>query len=251
MCTIIVLNDCVPGHPLVIGANRDERYDRASEPAKLRAHSVISPRDLEKGGTWIGASQGGWVVAVTNQDDGEHKDGMLSRGAIVDACLLARSHSGAAKVLSLVDPVSYNPFNVVFGRPGLMFLTRVLSGHSVEMEELPVGVSVISNDCWNDRYDVKIDWARRLTYNLTQDLSLDVNRTIAALMTVLASHHNPTPDDPFQAVCVHAEDHKFGTRSSSIITVSNEMDVEYFYSEGHPCMTTPLKMVGRLEHITC
>lgn len=252
MCTIIVLNDCVPGYPLIIGANRDERYDRASRPPeikKLDDVDVIVPWDDEKNGTWEGVARNGWFVGLTNQDDGHHDERPRSRGHVVVDCLKTGCHRDSAKVLNKLDPTEFNPFNLVFGRPGAMFLTRIMPGQRPEMQPLLDDVHVISNDCWGRKYDKKVDWTTRLVKSLTQEPQItDVNTVITRLMMTLSSHHSDLPDDPFQSICVHAEQHKFGTRSTSIITVSNEMDVEYFYSEGHPCSSTSLQKVARLEH---
>src|SRR5579863_6311932 len=143
MCTLIVLNECIDGYPLVVAANRDERYDRQSSPPDVVFNgkkSVIRPWDVERDGTWIGVAEDGWFVGITNQDDGKHDEHKLSRGQVISACLDAGGHTLAARVLACLDPTQYNPFNVVFGRPGAMFLTRVLPGQAIEMEPLPRGI---------------------------------------------------------------------------------------------------------------
>ena len=62
-----------PGHevPLVLAANRDEFYARPTLPmAKWEdAPGVIAGRDLEAGGTWLGAGPKGRFAALTNIRD--------------------------------------------------------------------------------------------------------------------------------------------------------------------------------------
>jgi hypothetical protein len=70
---------------------------------------------------------------------------------------------------------------------------------------------------------------------------------IDELFHVLGDHASASVD-PFQALCVHADDIEFGTRSTSIITVSNQGNVEYWYSEGRPCMSSGLTLGGSLLH---
>lgn len=252
MCTLIVLNECLPDYPLVVAANRDERYDRKSSPPEARTLpglNVICPRDEVRGGTWIGVAQRGWFVGITNQDDGRHDEGKLSRGKLVEHLLLAGTHTVAAKILACVDPDHYNPFNLVFGRPGAMFLTRVLPGHDVEMEPMPLGINVVSNDCWTDRYKEKTDWARGMAWSLIFDPYVgDIEIAKTRLLVTLASHfsHRHSKSDPFQSVCVHADEHAFGTVSSSLITVSNQGLVEYWFKEGAACQHTRLTLAGRL-----
>lgn len=254
MCTLIVLNEVVPDHPLVVAANRDERYDRKSSPPDkhlVNSRHILAPTDEEKGGTWMGVAQDGWFVGITNQDDGHHDEGKASRGGIVLAVLHAGSHTAAARVLASLDPERFNPFNLVWGKPGAMFLTRILPGQNIEMEPLPQGIHVISNDCWGHRYDQKLDWAKRSAWSFTSDPPPEggIETIRRYLLLVLASHHNDTPDDPFQSLCVHADEHSFGTRSSSVITVSNQGVVEYWYSEGAPCQSRGLLLAGSLLHL--
>lgn len=252
MCTLIILNECIPDYPLVVAANRDERYDRKSSPPEARTLpglNLICPTDDVRGGTWIGVADGGWFVGITNQDDGHHDDNKLSRGQLVRRMLTTPVHCEAAKVLAHVDPDHYNPFNLVFGRPGAMFLSRVLPGQAVTMDPLEPGVHAISNDCWGDRYKEKTEWARGMAWSLTMDPYVgDIETTMQRLMVTLASHfsHRHAKDDPFQSVCVHADEHCFGTVSSSLITVSNQGLVEYWFKEGPACQHTRLTLAGRL-----
>ncbi len=245
MCTVIVLNDQVEGYPLVIVANRDERYDRPSRPPELVLYDgakCLRPWDDEKEGTWIGVAQNGWLVTLTNQDDGKHDTGKQSRGKVVDACLKAGTHSACARILAHIDPNDYNPFNLVLGRPGAMMLVRVLPGEPVEMLPLDSSVNVVTNDCWGALYNNK--WATTMLRMEAAVLKSDdhVRRLFAAV------NEHSTSTDPFQSLCVHAEEHAFGTRSTSIITVSSNKDVEYWYSEGHPCQSNGLLLAGKLLH---
>lgn len=244
MCTLVVLNECIEGFPLIVAANRDERYNRASLPPEKVTHDgrqLICPRDEEKGGTWIGVAEDGWFVGITNQEDGDHRNDTLSRGKVVEACLEAKSHCDVAKLLVALEREKYNPFNLVFGRPGAMFLCRVWAGHELEMVPLERGVNVVSNDCWGTQFECKTKRVSELVSKVKGDWIIQV---VDDLWTIMHDHN---PDlDPFQSMCVHAEDHAFGTRSTSIITVSNQKDVMYWYSEGHPCQSGILQCVETL-----
>src|SRR3954467_1051973 len=69
MCTIITLFQAHPAYPLIIAANRDERYARSSSgPTALAAPpAVVAGRDLEFSGTWFGVNAQGLAVAVADQ----------------------------------------------------------------------------------------------------------------------------------------------------------------------------------------
>ena len=69
MCTLIVLHRCVPGRPLVVAANRDEFLSRPAEGPAIRegrGGRILSPLDLEAGGTWLGLNDRGVFVGLTN-----------------------------------------------------------------------------------------------------------------------------------------------------------------------------------------
>ena len=248
MCTLVVLNEHVEGYPLIVAANRDERYNRKSRPPEtshIGDNDIVRPWDEERDGTWMGVAREGWLVGITNQDDGTHDPNGLSRGKVVSDCLKAACHAGVARIVSALDRDRYNPFNLVFGRPGAMMVCRVWANHELEFEPLAPGVHVISNDCWATRYKTKTDHAARVAANMTEGAK-SIESVVDGLFHALGDHGSNQPDDPFQSLCVHAEEHAFGTRSSSIITVSNSMEVDYWYSEGHPCQSTGVQLVAKL-----
>lgn len=85
MCLLLIAYRQHPQFPLLILANRDEFYSRATEPAHpWPDRPIVAGRDLEAGGTWLGIAPGGRVAAVTNMREPgtpEPPD-VLSRGEI-------------------------------------------------------------------------------------------------------------------------------------------------------------------------
>ena len=69
MCTIITLFRVHPTYPLVIAANRDERYERPSSGPELLAEprAVVGGRDQLAGGTWFGVNAQGVAIAIADQ----------------------------------------------------------------------------------------------------------------------------------------------------------------------------------------
>ena len=60
MCTLILKKPALPGHPLQIFGNRDERLDREAEAfSRIMLDKTVAwaPKDLEKGGTWLGINE--------------------------------------------------------------------------------------------------------------------------------------------------------------------------------------------------
>lgn len=69
MCLLITLVGVDPDHPIIVASNRDERRDRPSAPPGLfvgEKRRILSPRDREAGGTWIGVNDRGLFVGLTN-----------------------------------------------------------------------------------------------------------------------------------------------------------------------------------------
>src|SRR2546427_10383913 len=88
MCTLIALWRSVPGFDLMVGMNRDESANRPSDPPTVIEGTpvLVAPRDRRAGGTWIGASGTGLVVALSNRR-GRAIRPARSRGELVLAAL--------------------------------------------------------------------------------------------------------------------------------------------------------------------
>ena len=129
MCTLIVLHRCVAGRPLVVAANRDEFLNRPAEDMAIRASRtgpILSPLDLEAGGTWVGLNQRGVFAGLTNLRPTEERpteqgkrvaaaaqDNLKSRGDVVMAALESESAADAVRTLSQLEEAAYNPFQLL------------------------------------------------------------------------------------------------------------------------------------------
>jgi uncharacterized protein with NRDE domain len=118
MCLIVLAWNVHPEWRLVVGANRDEFYDRPSEPAGWWRHApeVFGGRDLRAGGTWLGAGVQGRFAAVTNvRDPPAQRASARSRGELpatfLEGSMPAREFARHAQILR----GAYNPFNLVVG----------------------------------------------------------------------------------------------------------------------------------------
>ncbi|HLY74201.1 MAG TPA: NRDE family protein, partial [Planctomycetota bacterium] len=82
MCVLAVWLAMDPARPLVVAANRDESYGRASAaPFEFRA-GILAGKDLVSGGTWLGINRQGLFVAVTNRRHPPPTPRSLSRGLL-------------------------------------------------------------------------------------------------------------------------------------------------------------------------
>ena len=66
MCFLALLHRIVPGHPIVLAANRDESLDRPGLPPSELVPGLWGGRDPRAGGTWLCVNSSGLVAAVAN-----------------------------------------------------------------------------------------------------------------------------------------------------------------------------------------
>ena len=68
MCLILFAYKVHPIYNLIVAANRDEFYNRATAPVHFWEDfpEILAGRDLEKHGTWMGVTKQGRFSALTN-----------------------------------------------------------------------------------------------------------------------------------------------------------------------------------------
>jgi uncharacterized protein with NRDE domain len=99
MCLIGISWRMHPDYPLIVAANRDEFYARATRGAHWWPDApVLAGRDLVGGGTWLGVTRGGRFAALTNFREprpGDTAGARPSRGELVAAGLLGNRATDA------------------------------------------------------------------------------------------------------------------------------------------------------------
>ena len=118
MCLILLAWRVHPDYPLVVAANRDEFFARPTAPAGFWADApeIFAGRDLEAGGTWLGATRRGRFAALTNyRDPARIRRGTPSRGELVAAFL--QGEAAPADYVARLRPRAgdYNGFNLLVG----------------------------------------------------------------------------------------------------------------------------------------
>jgi len=232
MCLLIALYKVVPGYPLLLGANRDEFYERQGEcPALLsRNPLIVGGRDRKAGGTWLGFNEFGVVAAVTNRrsHQPERKDAR-SRGLL---CLEVLSSRNAREAVSVAEKCLYldvyNPFN--------LFVADSSEAWALSFQEriwrraLPEGIYIVTVSDFDSANDPKIERARRLIEAALKETG-DIREMIARLKMML-SDHKGAPDN---WLCMHGK--VAGTLSSTILALREKALAGslYIFSQGSPC----------------
>ena len=135
-----------PGHaqPLVLGANRDEFYDRPTQPLAVWPESpgMIAGRDLQAGGTWLGIGPNGRFAALTNIRDPRQPPIGRSRGELSTQFLTSALSPEAffAELMTRAD--DYAGFNLLAGDRHELWFYNSWEGPA---RRLPEGLYGLSN----------------------------------------------------------------------------------------------------------
>ena len=218
MCTVVVLRR--PNHdwPVVLAANRDEMIDRPwDSPARHwrdRAN-VVAGIDRLAGGTWLGLNDEGVVAAVLNRRDSLGPDRLLrSRGELVLEALDHADADAASDALSQIDSTSYRSFNMVVADNRDGFWLRSTGAGTVEMGELPAGLSMVTSADLNDPASPRIAYFRpRFESAPAPEPGRD---DWTGWQDLLASTDHAPGAGAREAMCIVPE-HGFATVSSALI----------------------------------
>ena len=117
MCLLVLALGASKRWPLVLASNRDEHRERATLPLARwtsdQGATVLSGRDLQAGGTWLGCTPEGRVAMLTNVREALPLPASLSRGDLPMHWL--SGHISATDFLAQHDPGDYGGCNLIFG----------------------------------------------------------------------------------------------------------------------------------------
>ena len=242
MCTILLLRHLHPDWPLVLAANRDELYARpATGPQVLLTSSrAIGGRDLERQGTWMGVTDGGLFVGLTNQKGSSAlARGLRSRGEVVLEALEAGGVEAVERYLEGLRPSEYQPFNLLYGTAEVLRVAYARpDAQRVRWEDVPRGVHVLPNDVLDSPALPKVARARGLAESLAHKPWPELAE---GLQRILADHLLPGLD----SLCIHTPG--YGTRSSAIVALAPGRVAHYLASDTAPCQGPFRDVTGLLQ----
>lgn len=229
MCLLALFFRVVEDAAVVVGANREEYYERGGEPPRLLSGPLpaVAGVDPVAGGTWLGVNENGVLAAVTNRPKRNLPAQPRSRGLLVREMLACSTASEA--IDHAVQALQRDPY------AGANFLCAdanravvIHAGDCVHVQTLPPGIHVLSNGDVNDPTDPRLtyalDWLNRRPY----DSAADCVRALRELCVQHESDHPP--------ICFRKIDR--GTVSSSIVTLRRSMtESTYLHAQGPPCQT--------------
>lgn len=255
VCLLIVLARVVPGLPLVVAANRDERLDRPATPMViLRAAGprILGGRDEVEGGTWLAVNEFGVVAGLTNRPSNSGRDpSKRSRGELPMALT---TRASAAEAIERdgggLRPDLYNPAWLLVGDRTSLVSIDMTDPARPGLTWLAAGIYVLENRPLGEP-SAKIERVTRLLAGVEGLAPEDV---IARLWAALGDHEVPMapivegpaadrrPDTSsmrppaLDAACVHLEE--YGTRWSAMILVAEDPSIRpaFWYTDGPSCV---------------
>ncbi len=139
MCLAAFALACHDDYPLVLGANRDEFFERPSAPLAWwdapgidgEPRPILAGRDLRGGGTWLGLNRHGRLALLTNVRTGRGSTpGAPTRGELVTRWLSGDDPIEALHVYARSSGHSdYNLVTADLGERSADHLSGSLSGH--------------------------------------------------------------------------------------------------------------------------
>jgi uncharacterized protein with NRDE domain len=258
VCLLVFAWHSERDHPLVVGANRDERLDRPAHALcvlRERDPRILGGRDCLAGGTWLAVNEHGVVAGLTNRPSPGGRDPTKrSRGELP---LLAATHSRAdeaARALAeTVDPTLYNPAWLLVGDRHTLTLVEIVPDRAPTLRSLGPGVHVLENVAPDepsakvDRVRAEIEASRHRGDTLTSALEAILSdHTLPPQVVQQAEGEDGKADgvdeswvrpEATLACCVHTEE--YGTRSSALVLVPREQGPpSMMIADGPPC-TSP------------
>jgi uncharacterized protein with NRDE domain len=242
MCTLAIFFKFFEQYPVLVAANRDERYDRpAMAPALIAANpKIVAGTDLRAGGTWLGVNNYGLLVGILNRRLNREiasDPGFRSRGLLCLDLLRLRSATEAGEFLSRHEE-TYNAFTVLYADAKIAGVA-FNSASAINVLPLKPGLHVFSSAAEIDTASGKADRAYSRFIGCAQELSPQNQspRWLEKFNALLGDHTAVSDQEPRDAVCVHGQES--GTVSSSIILYSAlGRRFETYFCAGPPCQNS-------------
>jgi hypothetical protein len=226
MCLLAFFFRAVADAPLVVGANREEFYERDGEPPQILEGPVraIGGRDPRAGGTWFGVNARGVVAAVTNRALPRASSQAPSRGLLVRDLLGCTTAKQAVELAQgELSTGRYAGCNVFCGDQERVVILE--AAEWLRVRPLPPGLHVLANFDINDGSDPRVLYALNW---LGQREYTSATSCLQALQTLCSQGGGEHPP-----MCLHGD--KKGTVSSTIVAIRPSLARStYLHAQGPP-----------------
>ena len=244
MCLIAFAIDSHPMYSLVLVANRDEFRNRPTDPAVfwIDAPHVLAGRDRQAGGTWIGATTGGKLAAVTNYRDARQQViNPPSRGSLVADYLREPDMTPADLQQHLMKYGDrYDGFNLLYGTFTHIHYFTNRGGSSGPVKD---GIHALSNHLLDTGWPKVVTARERLKQILQKpELSCEELLQVLADPAPYAPELLPDtdigPDRERFLSPLFIDGTSYGTRSTTVILAGREGSIK-FIEQGYDIPNSP------------
>ena len=242
MCILFIAVKKHPKFPLIIAANRDEFHPRPTRTSQFWDNypNLLAGKDLSAGGSWMGVTRNGKVSALTNiRDPSRQNDNAKTRGELVTQFLnqnISQPDYASALEKSTED---YNGYNLLFGTLSPLELS-VFNNHTLRHQQLSQGYYGLSNASLDKPWP-KIERGKQALADYCESHQEIDTRVLFRLLgdnTQAEDEDLPETGVPYewekQLSSIFIRGERYGTRSSTILTVDNDNHVEWIEHTFNP-----------------
>ena len=237
MCLIVFALDKHPKYQLILGANRDEFFNRPTLSADWWHDytNILGGRDEQGGGTWLGLNKQGKLAALTNYRDPKSlKTEAPSRGQIVQQFLFGSEN--ITQYLNLLKPKAkvYNGFNLLlYNSKSMVYFSnyarpQILKSGCYELSNAEL------NSNWYKVQKSKTDFKRLICRNFDE----------TTIFELLYDTKKPQDKDLPQTglsleweralASIFIQKDNYGTRCSTVVLISYEGEVQFYENTYNP-----------------
>ncbi|MEP4889650.1 MAG: NRDE family protein [Aliiglaciecola sp.] len=233
MCILFIAVEQHPDYPLIIAANRDEFHQRPTAQSEFWAASpnLLAGRDLEAGGTWMGANVNGRICALTNvRDPQKLLSNAISRGHLVSEFLINQDPPQDYLSKLRESKQQYNGYNLLFGEWNDLY---VYNNHTDNVNRLGAGVYGLSNADLDSPWPKINQGVNKLREHCQQASSLDSEKLFEILLDQTKANDELLPktgvpldwERKLSSIFIQSAD--YGTRSSTLLLVNKNKQVTW------------------------
>jgi uncharacterized protein with NRDE domain len=232
VCLILFAYQVHNEYNLIVAANRDESYHRATAPAHFWEDNpdILAGRDLEKMGTWMGVTTGGRFAALTNyRNPQEVSNGKRSRGELVADALKYNGNIKSYMEHLVMNKDLYPGYNLLAGDNNELFY---YSNIGEKLQKVEPGIYGVSNHLLNTNWP-KVQKGKKGLSTIISGRQEDFVEQLLALL----QNADRAPDEllPNTGVSLEWErmlsplfikSEDYGTRSSTVLLMSDK-EIKY------------------------
>ena len=233
MCLVLVSYKVASDFPLIIAANRDERYSRPTRHADFwkPETGVLAGQDLEQGGTWLGLSKTGRFAAVTNLREGVNtQKSKTSRGLLVSDYL--RGDLPAPRYLEYCQTklAEFNSFNLLLGDISALFF---FNSQQKDYTKLAPGTYGVSNGDFDNNWPKITRAKREMNALIDADQSSDHDAMLAMMCDTYLPEDDLLPDTGIgiewerRLAPIFIKADEYGTRCSTVLNIDRNNKVSF------------------------